>query len=67
MEPSLLHQELELQLAMPELQVYQPNHLLWLVFLPLVLVFLVAEEALRVNVNTLKKTPSLQEIPRNLE
>ena len=49
-----LHQEQELQQAMLEPQVWGPNPLLWLVPLPLVLVFLTAAGVSCVN--TQKKT-----------
>ena len=48
-----LHQEQELQQAMLEPQVWGPNPLLWLVPLPLVLVFLTAAGAIHVNTKTL--------------
>lgn len=50
MEPFSLHQEQELQQAMPEPQVWGQNRLLWLVPSPLELVFLTAAGVPCVNI-----------------
>jgi len=66
MEPFSLLQEQELQRAMLEPQVWGPNHLLWLVPLPLELVFLTAAGVTCVNIKhtTTKGKPVLKH-PKN--